>query len=144
MAEKMVVVIYNKANTLNLPYRIGEGKTSSVKFHKFLPGKNEVPQSIWESIKAEAGEERMDNHSRYMRAIEATVDEETGKLDFESLKTAAEMIELVENIMSLEELEQVAEFENARPQPRKTVLSAIEKQASEVQAFIDKVKAGEE
>lgn len=141
--EKKVVVIYNKANTLNLPYSIGEGKQRKVKYHKFVPGKQELSESIWNAICAEAGDDRMANHSRYMKVADVSVDEETGKLNFDSCKNAEELIEVIENIMGLEELAEAKEYEE-NGKKRKTVLCAIDKQAEAIQSMIDKIEKNDE
>ena len=143
MSDKTIIVIYNKANTLNLPYSVGEGKKRSVKFLKLVPGKNTVKESVWKLVCAEAGEERMANHSRYIKVPEVSIDE-AGKLDFDSLINGAEMIEFVENIMSLDELKEAKDYEEGRSSPRKTVLIAIEKQVKSIQSMINEIEKSKE
>ena len=145
MSEKSaetIVVIYDKANTLSLPYVTGEGKKRAVKYFKFVPGKNVVPSEVWDAINAELGEDRMANHARYLKPSEIEVKEDGG-IDFDSIKNATEMCDLIENTMNLDELARIKVYEDNRDKPRKSVLSAIEDQIGEIEKFNKAVKDGE-
>ena len=142
MSEK-IVVIYGKANTLSLPYATGEGKQRAIKFFKFVPGRNEMPKAVWDAINAELGEDRMANYSRHLKPLEAEVSED-GKIDFDSLKNAGELCDLIEETMTLEGLAEIRAYEESRDTQRKTVIASLEKQETEIEAFIKKVEKGEE
>ena len=137
-----IVVIYDKANTLSLPYVTGEGKKRAVKYFKFVPGKNVVSKEVWDAINAELGEDRMANHSRYLKPSEVEVTEDGG-IDLDSVKNANDMCDLIENTMNLDELGKIEAYENNRDKPRKSVLSAIEDQINEIEKFNKQVEEGD-
>lgn len=140
--SEIIVVIYGKANTLNLPYGIGEGKQRAIKYFRFVPGRNEVPAKVWEAINAEVGEDRMANHSRHLNALEADIADD-GSINFDSLKNAGELCKLIEETMTLEGLGEIRAYEEGRDKQRVSVIAAIAKQETEIKAFIAKVEKGD-
>jgi hypothetical protein len=131
-----MIIIYDKVNTLTLPY----GKGKQVKYVKFVPGRNDVDSAVWEKVK-EYNETRFEYYDKFLHALneEAAGD---GELDYEAL-TAREVATLIENEMDVANLEKLRDLENERDKPRVSVLKEIDKQIGKLNAFDNKVEAGE-
>lgn len=131
-----MVIIYDKANTLNLPYTEESG---AVKYVKFVPGKNEVTKEIWDAV-VEYNETRMEHYCRFLRPLneEAAGD---GGIDYAKL-SVKELSELIENTMDVGELGDIEKAETQRDKPRKSILKEIDKQIEAISKFEDKVNAG--
>ena len=115
---KKVIVINQKAGILSLPYFVS-GKP---KYQDFMPGKNEVDAEILEAVK-EANEESWDHYSRHLKE-EVEVSGESFDV---SLLTVNEAKTIIENTMSVSELEGFMEAESGN-KDRKGVKDAIEAQ----------------
>jgi hypothetical protein len=131
-----MIIIYDKVNTLTLPY----GKGKQVKYVKLVPGRNDVDSAVWEKVK-EYNETRFEYYDKFLHALneEAAGD---GELDYEAL-TAREVATLIENEMDVANLEKLRDLENERDKPRVSVLKEIDKQIGKLNAFDNKVEAGE-
>ncbi|MCK5318358.1 MAG: hypothetical protein KAJ55_10600 [Anaerolineales bacterium] len=131
-----MVIIYDKANTLSLPYTDESG---AVKYVKFVPGKNEVAKEIWNAI-VKYNETRMEHYCRFLRPLneEAAGD---GGIDYAKL-SVKELSELIENTMDVGELGDIEKAETQRDKPRKSILKEIDKQIEAISKFEDKVNAG--
>ena len=118
-----MIIIYDKANTLNLPYVHESG---AVKYYKFVPGKNEVEKKVWDAI-VEYNGTRFDHYGRFLRPLneEAAGD---GDIDYAALKPK-ELSELIENTFNIDELIIIETAEKGREKGgRKSVLKEIDKQ----------------
>jgi len=128
-----MIVIYDKANTLTLTYVEAGG----VKKFTFVPGTNEIPAETWEKLKAATKEEHWDHYKRYLKPVTETDEAPNlAKMDAKDLE------ELIENTMDLDALAEIESEEKRREKPRKSVLSAIAKQAKEIQKFRSDVDNG--
>ena len=121
-----MIVIYDKANTLTLPY-IDEKK--SVRYVKFVPGRNVIESAIWALVK-ECNEARFEHYDKYLHALneEAAGDEH---IDYAAL-TVRELDELIDNTFEVGELGDIEAAEKGRDTPRTTVLKAIDKQVEKI------------
>jgi hypothetical protein len=133
---EQMIIIYDKANTLSLPYLDGK----QIKYVKFVPGTNDVDSDVWENIK-EYNETRFEYYDKFLHALneEAAGD---GELDYEAL-TAREVATLIVNEMDVANLEKLRELENERDKPRVSVLKEIDKQIGKLNGFDDKVAEGD-
>ena len=132
-----MIIIYDKANTLNLPYTAESG---AVKYYKFVPGENDVEKVIWDAIK-EYNEKRMEHYERFLHALneEAAGD---GSIDYAAL-SVKDLCELIENRMDIDKLAEIEAAENKRDKPRQSILKAINKQIEAISKFVDNVEAGQ-
>ena len=132
-----MIIIYDKANTLNLPY-VDEVK--GVSYFKFVPGKNEVDSKTWEAI-LEYNGSRFDHYGRFLRPLNEEAAGDNG-IDYAALNVG-ETSELIENTMDVDSLIAIETAENQRDKPRKSILKAIDKQVEAITNFEKKVEAGE-
>ena len=133
-----MIIIYDKANTLNLPF-VDEVK--GVKYFKFVPGRNEVDSKTWEAILKYNGA-RFDHYGRFLRPLNEEAAGDDG-IDYAALNVK-ELSELIENTMDIGELGEIEAAEKSREKgERKSVLNAIEKQIEAITAFDKKIEAGE-
>jgi hypothetical protein len=133
-----MIIIYDKANTLSLPY-VDEKK--GVKYFKFVPGRNEVEKNVWDAILKYNGS-RFDHYGRFLRPLneEAAGD---GDINYAALNVK-ELSELIENTMDIDQLGAIEAAEKSREKgERKTVLKEIEKQIEAISNFTEKVEAGD-
>lgn len=143
-----MIVTYGKANILTLSYIEGEGEARAVHLVKFVPGENQIKKDIWEKVKESIlsrpnGEAQLEYYLASLNPLEEAGDNEDGSINYSDLN-AKNLVGLVEETMSLDRLDAVEEFENGTDTPRKTVLAAIEKQRIAINAFNDKVAAGDD
>lgn len=131
-----MIIIYDKANTLNLPYIDESG---AVKYFKFVPGENEVAKTIWDAIK-EYNEVRMEHYERFLHALDEVAAGDGG-IDYASL-SVKDLCELIENRMDIDKLAEIEAAENKRDKPRNSILKAINKQIEAISKFVDSVEAG--
>lgn len=131
-----MIIIYDKANTLTLPY----DDNGRVRYIKFVPGKNEVASEVWESVK-EYNTVRMEHYARYLKPLNEQAAGDDG-IKYDEL-SAAEVQELIENTMEISELEEIRSNENKRDKPRKSVLNAIDKQVKAINDVVERIEAGE-
>ena len=125
-----MIIIYDKANTLNLSYVNEEG---AVQFKMFVPGRNEVDSKIWEAI-VETNKKRFDHYGRFLRPLneEAAGDD---VIDYADLNVK-DLSELIENTMDIDQLGEIEAAEKSREKgERKSVLKEIEKQIDKLSAF---------
>jgi hypothetical protein len=125
-----MIIIYDKANTLNLPYADKDG---AVQYKMFVPGRNEVDSETWNAIK-EYNEKRFDHYGRFLGPLneEAAGD---GGIDYAAL-SVKELSELIENTMDIDKLADIEAAEKSREKgERKSVLKEIEKQIDKLSAF---------
>lgn len=132
-----MIIIYDKANTLSLPY-VDEAK--AVKYVKFVPGKNEVEKKVWDAI-LEYNGSRFDHYGRFLRPLneEAAGD---GEIDYTAL-SVKELAELIENTMDVDALIAIETAEKLRDKPRKSVLKDIDKQVEAITKFEKSVEDGD-
>ena len=131
-----MIIIYDKANTLNLPYTDESG---AVQYIKFVPGKNEVESKVWEAI-VKYNETRMEHYCRFLHPLNEEAAGDDG-IDYAKL-SVKELSELIENTMDVGELGDIETAENQRDKPRKSILKEIDKQIEAISKFEDKVNAG--
>jgi hypothetical protein len=132
-----MIIIYDKANTLNLPY-VDEDK--GVKYFKFVPGSNEVDSKTWEAI-LEYNGSRFDHYGRFLKPL----DEEAagdGDIDYTAL-SVSKLSELIENTMDVDKLIAIETAEKLRDKPRKSVLKEIDKQVEAITKFEKSVEDGD-
>ena len=131
-----MIIIYDKANTLNLPYT---DENKNVKYYKFVPGRNEVEQKIWDAI-VKYNEVRFEHYGKFLHPLNEEAATDDG-LDYDAL-SAKEVSTLIENTMDISELASLEAAENGRDKPRKSVLKDIDKQIKAISDFEDKVNEG--
>ena len=125
-----MIIIYDKANTLNLPY---SDKNGAVKYKMFVPGRNEVDSKIWDAIK-EYNEKRFDHYGRFLHALNEEAAGDDG-IDYAALNVK-DLSELIENTMDIDQLGEIEAAEKSREKgERKSVLKEIEKQIDKLSAF---------
>ncbi len=132
-----MIIIYDKANTLNLPY-VDEVK--GVSYYKFVPGENDVEKVIWDAIK-EYNKTRMEHYERFLLALDEKAAGDGG-IDYAAL-SVKDLCELIENRMDIDKLAEIESAENKRDKPRQSILKAINKQIEAISKFVNKVEAGE-
>ena len=131
-----MIIIYDKANTLNLPYTDESG---AVQYVKFVPGKNEVESKIWAAV-VKYNETRMEHYCRFLHALDEEAAGDDG-INYAALNVK-QLSELIENTMDVGELGDIEKAENQREKPRKSILKEIDKQIEAISKFEDKVNAG--
>lgn len=132
-----MIIIYDKANTLSLPY-VDEAK--AVKYVKFVPGRNEVEKNVWGAI-LEYNGSRFDHYGRFLKPL----DEEAagdGDIDYTAL-SVSKLSELIENTMDVDKLIAIETAEKLRDKPRKSVLKDIDKQVEAITKFEKSVEDGD-
>ena len=133
-----MIIIYDKANTLNLSYVNEEG---AVQFKMFVPGRNEVDSKIWEAI-VETNKKRFDHYARFLHPLDEKAAGDDG-IDYAALNVR-DLSELIENTMDLDQLGEIEAAEKSREKgERKSVLKEIEKQIEAISNFTEKVEKGE-
>ena len=115
---KKVIVINQKAGVLSLPYF----ENGRPKYQDFMPGKNEVDAEVLDAVK-EANEESWEHYSRHLKQ---EIDMPEEGIDV-SVMTVNEAKTIIENTMSVGELNEFMEAEEAN-KSRKGVKDAIEAQ----------------
>jgi hypothetical protein len=132
-----MIIIYDKANTLSLPY---VDEADAVKYVKFVPGKNEVEKKVWDAI-LEYNGSRFDHYGRFLRPLneEAAGD---GDIDYAALNVK-ELSDLIENTMDVDALIAIETAEKLRDKPRKSVLKDIDKQVEAITKFEKSVEDGD-
>lgn len=130
-----MIIIYDKANTLNLPYADKDG---AVNYKMFVPGRNEVDSEIWEAI-VEYNEKRFDHYGRFLHPLNEEAAGDDG-IDYAALNVK-ELSELIENTMDIDQLGDIEAAEKSRDKgERKSVLKEIEKQINVIGDFTKKVE----
>lgn len=130
-----MVIIYDKANTLNLSYADEEG---AIKFKMFVPGRNEVDSKIWEAI-VETNKKRFDHYGRFLHPLNEKAAGDDG-IDYAGL-SVKDISELIENTMDIDQLGDIEAAEKSRTKgERKSVLKEIEKQIETISDFTKKVE----
>ena len=132
-----MIIIYDKANTLNLYYTDESG---AVKCNKFVPGENDIAKVIWDAI-VKYNEVRMEYYGRFLHALDEKAAGDGG-IDYAALNVN-DLRELIENRMDVDKLIEIETAENKRSKPRQSILKAIDKQVEAISKFVDKVEAGE-
>lgn len=133
-----MVIIYDKANTLNLPYADKDG---AVQYKMFVPGRNEVDSETWEAI-AKYNEKRFDHYGRFLHPLNEEAAGDDG-INYAALGVK-DLSELIENTMDLDQLGEIEAAEKSREKgERKSVLKEIEKQIEAISNFTEKVEKGE-
>ena len=132
-AEAEIVVIYDKANRLTLPYKNPEGK-GGLTMCILNPGKNHVGVGVWKAIKEMQGEENWAHLSRHFQIKEIEGSERGSVSD---LETSA-FLDIIENTFTLPELENydILERNKKTGEVRKGILAAIKKQIKKVEATL--------
>jgi len=131
-----MVIIYDKANTLTLPYLEGE----TTKYFKFVPGTNEVASETWAAIRDYNGA-RFEHYDRFLHALDEEAAGDEG-INYSEL-TVRKLSELIENTMDVEKLVEIETAENGREKPRTSVLKEIDKQIEKISNFEAKVEESE-
>ncbi len=125
-----MIIIYDKANTLTLPYT---DEKRNVRYLKFVPGRNEVESEIWKAI-VEYNEKRFEYYERFLHALDEVAAGDGG-IDYAGL-SVKDLSKLIGNTMNLDQLGAVEAAENGREKgPRTSVLKEIEKQIDKLSAF---------
>ena len=125
-----MIIIYDKANTLNLPYA---DKNGAVQYKMFVPGRNEIGSEMWKAI-VEYNEERFDHYGRFLHALDEVAAGDGG-IDYGAL-SVKDLSELIENTMDIDQLGDIEAAEKSREKgERKSVLKEIEKQIDKLSAF---------
>jgi hypothetical protein len=130
-----MIIIYDKANTLNLPY---SDKDGAVNYKMFVPGRNDVESEIWDAIK-EYNEKNFDHYGRFLGPVneEAAGD---GPINYAALNVK-ELSVLIENTMDIGQLGDIEAAEKSREKgERKSVLKEIENQINKLAAFDKKIE----
>lgn len=132
-----MIVIYDKANTLNLSYSDDKG---AIQYKMFVPGENTVASEVWKAI-IEANKERFEHYGKFLYALneEAAGD---GPIDYAALKPK-ELSDLINNTMDFDKLGEIESAENGRDKPRKAVLTEIESQIKKIADRVEKFEKGE-
>ena len=129
-----MIIIYDKANTLTLPYSTEKG---NVKYVKFVPGRNDVDSEIWNAI-LRCNEKRFEHYGKFLRALDEEAAGDNG-IDYAALSTR-DLSELIENTMDIDKLADIESAEKSREKgERKSVLKEIEKQINKLAAFDKKI-----
>lgn len=124
--SKIIVVKYNKANTLSLPYFDDKG---AIQYLKFKPGRNDVEEAIFKTVKEAVleqvnGEDKWAHYERHLRVEKDVVIEEDGSEDYSKMN-AGDFITLIESTTDIATVEGYLEYEEAN-KDRTGVKSAIE------------------
>lgn len=102
--KKTVIIMNQKVGILSLPYPGGKGSN----YQDFLPGKNEIDAEIFDAVK-KANEKNWPHYKRHLKELsEMTEDAESvigDGIDLSAL-TVNDAKTVIENIMSIEELEE--------------------------------------
>jgi hypothetical protein len=118
-----MIIIYNKANTLSLPY---VDEAGAVKYVKFVPGEQEVEKKVWDAI-LEYNGSRFDHYGRFLKPLDEKAAGD-GEIDYAAL-SPSKLSELIENTYDVEKLIAIETAENGREKGgRKSVLKQIDKQ----------------
>ncbi len=130
-----MIIIYDKANTLNLPY---EAKNGTIKYRMFVPGRNEVDSEIWDAVK-KYNEKNFAHYGRFLGPLNEKAAGD-GPINYVALNVK-ELSELIENTMDIGQLGDIEAAEKGREKgERKSVLKEIEKQIDALSAFDKKIK----
>lgn len=130
-----MVIIYDKANTLNLSYA---DKNGAIQYKLFVPGRNEVESEVWAAI-VKANEKRFDHYGRFLRPLDEKAAGDDG-IDYAAL-SVKDLSELIENTMDIDQLGDIEAAEKSREKgERKSVLKEIEKQIDTLSAFDKKIE----
>lgn len=126
-----MIIIYDKANTLTLPYANDKGK---IEYQRFVPGKNEVSSEVWEAIN-NSNASRMEHYCRYLKPLNEQAAGDDG-IKYNEL-SVAKIQELIENTMDIPDLEEIIDKENHRDKPRKSVIKSVNERIE----YISKIEA---
>lgn len=130
-----MIIIYDKANTLNLSYA---DKNGAIQYKMFVPGRNEVDSEIWKAI-VEANKKRFEHYGKFLGPLNEEAAGDDG-IDYAALGVK-ELSELIENTMDIGQLGEIEAAEKSREKgERKSVLKDIEKQIDAISAFDKKIE----
>lgn len=130
-----MIIIYDKANTLNLSYCDKDG---AIQYKMFGPGRNEVDSEIWDAI-VEANKKRFEHYGKFLGPLNEEAAGDDG-IDYAALNVK-ELSELIENTMDIGQLGDIEAAEKSREKgERKSVLTEIEKQINKLAAFDKKIE----
>lgn len=130
-----MIIIYDKANTLTLPYSNEKG---NVKYVKFVPGRNDVDSEIWNAI-LKCNKKRFEHYGKFLRALDEEAAGDNG-IDYAAL-SVKDLSELIENTYDINKLGDIEAAEKSREKgERKSVLKDIEKQLDALSAFDKKIE----
>lgn len=123
--SKIIVVRYNKANTLSLPYFDEDG---AIQYLKFKPGRNDVDEAIFNAVKEAVleqvnGEDKWAYYEKHVKVEKEVVIEEDGTEDYSKMN-AGDFITLIESTTDIETVEGYFKYEEAN-KDRTTVKAAI-------------------
>jgi len=149
-----MIVFYNQPNTLTLPYvytvkEKGESKTIKDNF-RFIPGINKITKDAWLAITKTAGDD-MDYYRTILKVFQPKIDpltkeeigEEEDKIDVKKLNVQ-DMLELIENTMSLEKLELYYEYEKDKNKPRAPITRLLKSKINEVSQVEEAIRKSKE